>query len=477
MSLNNESKVLKASIVYILVSLINKGIGIITVPIFTRLLTTSEMGIVTTWISWMTILTPITSMSLVTSSLYIAMNEFADKRDEYQSSVLSLSTISSILCLVVYLIFHNTLDKLFTLSTPLMIFMFVYLIFSPALDMWMLRQRYEYKTKKMAIVTLVSNLSASIIALLLVLKFQNSSYNLGNLRIYGTYGILGLFGIIFYIKIIIKGKVLFNKQYWIFGLSISLPLIIHTLAKNILDVSDKSMISMYCGKEAVGIYGTIYSISTLSLIVWTAINNAFIPYLYDKLAKEDSKNVKDICKVSYMMIILYAIACIGLTAIAPEIVKILTTEEYYEAIYVIPPVAAGIFLTCVYNLFANIILFHKKSVGVMIATVIAALTNIILNAIWIPKFGYIAAAYTTLIAYIILSVFQGIIMVKVHRKPLYNMKIITIISSVVIFICLIFNLFYKNTTIRYCIIIFMFIVVIFYRNKIINLLKTIKSKS
>lgn len=473
MSTNNGSKVLKTSIIYVLVSLLNKGIGIITIPLFTRLLTTAEMGTVTTWISWMTILTPITSMSLMAGSLYIAMNEFADKRDEYQSSVLSLSTISSIICFILYLIFHNMLNKLFTLSTPLMIFMFIYLIFSPALEMWMLRQRYEYNTKKMAIVTLVSNILASIVALLLVFIFKNSSYNLGNLRLYGTYAVMGIFGIIFYINIIKKGKVLFNKNYWVFGLSISLPLIIHTLAKNVLDISDRLMISIYCGKDVVGIYGTIYSMSTMALIIWMAINNAFIPYLYDKLTKNNAEEVKDIRKMSNIMILLYAVACIVLTIMAPEIVKILTTEQYYEAIYIIPPVAAGIFLTCVYNLFANVILFHKKSIGVMFATIIAAVTNVLLNAIFIPKFGYIAAAYTTLIAYVVLSIFQGVIMVKVHRKPLYNIKIITVISIIVVSVCLICNVLYKITIIRYLIIFIVIIIALLNKNKIIDLLKKI----
>ena len=100
--------VLKASVVYIIVSLINKGIGIITVPIFTRLLTVEEMGTVTTWISWMTMLLPITSLSLASGSMYIAMNEYkGNERQKYQSSVLSLATISSVLCLIVYLIFSD----------------------------------------------------------------------------------------------------------------------------------------------------------------------------------------------------------------------------------------------------------------------------------------------------------------------------------------------------------------------------------
>ena len=475
MAKNDELKVGRISIIYILMNLVNKGMGIITIPVFTRLLTTSEMGIATTWISWMTILSPITSLSLASGSLYIAMNEFQNKRSEYQSSILTLSTLSSVSCLILYILFHKKLNELFTLSTPLMLFMFIYLIFYPAMDVWMIRQRYEYNIKKLAVVTIASNVISSIIAVIIVLLFRDTSINLGSLRVYGTYAIMGGFALFFYVQILLNGKVYFNKKFWKFGLSVSVPLIFHTLAKNLLDVSDRSMISIYCGKDAVGIYGTIYSISTLSLIVWTAINNAFVPYLYDKLADNKESSEKDISNISNLIIMIYAIACIGLTAVAPEIVKLLTPAQYYEAVYIIPALAAGVFLTCVYNLFANVILFHKKSIGVMVSTIIACVINIFLNAIFIPRLGYIAASYTTLVAYIVLAITQGIVLHKVHKRPLYNMKMITFLSTVVILICLLFNLLYKNTAIRYIIIVIIAVVSLVNYKKVILLLKKIKS--
>lgn len=474
MKKKQETRLGMVSIVYLLMSLVNKGMGIITIPVFTRILSTSEMGVVTTWISWMTILMPITSLSLASGSLLIAMKEFPNNRDEYQSSVLTLSTISSLVCFIIYLCLHQILNKIFTLPTYLMIFMFVYLLFYTAMDMWMIRQRYEYKIKNLSIVTITSNILSSVIAVILVIYFRNSSFDLGALRIYGTYIIMALFAIFLYVYIFYQGKVFYNKKFWKFGLTVSVPLIFHTLAKNLLDVSDKSMISIYCGKAAVGIYGTIYSISTLSLIVWTAINNAFVPYLYEKLSNENLKSVKDIKKISYLMILVYAGACIGLTAIAPEIVRLLAPKSYYGAVYIIPAVAAGIFLTCIYNLFANVILFHKKSVGVMSATIIACAINIILNSIFIPKFGYIAASYTTLIAYIVLSILQGIVMLRVHKNKLYNMRMIFFLSLLVIIICLAFNLLYKNSLIRYTIVLILIIIAFMNYKRVLNIFKKFK---
>ena len=166
---SRKNNVLSASIIYVIVSLVNKGIGIITIPIFTRLLSASEMGVVSIWTSWLLMITPIATLSLMTGSFYIAMNQYPKERDKYQSSVLFLSTVSSITCFILYFIFKDLLNKLFTLDTGLMVFMFVYLVLSPAMDIWLLRKRYEYETKKMAIVSLISSLLSSIVALLLVI--------------------------------------------------------------------------------------------------------------------------------------------------------------------------------------------------------------------------------------------------------------------------------------------------------------------
>ena len=270
------------------------------------------------------------------------------------------------------------------------------------------------------------------------------------------------------------GRVLFNKEYWSFGIKLSIPLMIHSLAKNILDVSDRSMISIYCGKSDVGIYGTIYSISALSLIVWNSINSAFVPYLYDKLECDTKESNREIGKITYIMMIIYAVVCVCLTAVAPEIVRLLATNDYYQAVYIIPPIAAGIFLTCVYNMFANVILYHKKTVGVMIATIVAAIVNMILNAIFIPMYGYIAAAYTTLAAFIVLAISQGVVMKYVHRKKLYNMKLVFLLSLIVVIICIAFNALYSSIIIRYSVTILLLITLFVFRKSIIQILKTVK---
>lgn len=96
---------------------------------------------------------------------------------------------------------------------------------------------------------------------------------------------------------------------------------------------------------------------------------------------------------------LVVISCLIL--FAPELLIIIASKEYREAVYVIPPVAMSTLFTFMYNIFANIEFFYEEKRFVSIGSIIAAIFNIILNAIFIPRYGYYAAAYTTLVCYII----------------------------------------------------------------------------
>ena len=67
-------------------------------------------------------------------------------------------------------------------------------------------------------------------------------------------------------------------------------------------------------------------------------------------------------------------------------------------------------------MYANVLLYHKKSSYILISSVTAAIVNIVLNALLIPLFGYQAAAYSMLIAFMLLSYLQMFISRKLHFK-------------------------------------------------------------
>jgi len=444
----------RAAIVYTIASVFSRGLSMITVPIFTRIMSTSEIGMVNLYNSWYSLLNVVVTLSLTSGGFQSAMKDFEGERDQYQSSVLTLTSMMAVAIAILYFICPGIWNGLTGLPTILMVLMLVLFFFAPAQDFWLLRQRYEYKYKLAGALTIGSTLVSTLLSVIVVLKLDEAgSEGIAIGRLYATSSITIIISLILWVYLYIKGKTIINFNYWKYSLKLSIPLIGYAFAGQVLNVSDRMMISKMVGNDAVGIYSTLYTVSSISLLVWTAINSSFVPYLYQNLEKKDNK----IKPISLSLMGAYAIIAVMLTYLAPEIVKILATEEYYEAIYIMPPIAAGVFLISVSNMYANIIIYHKKTKYIMYSSIIAASVNIILNYICIKQFGYMAAAYTTLFAYVILAGAQAVFAKKIHVQKtgevsIYYDKIVLLMSVLTIGASLGGLLLYRISWLRYGII-------------------------
>ena len=150
-----------------------------------------------------------------------------------------------------------------------------------------------------------------------------------------------------------------------------------------------------------------------------------------------------------------------MTYMAPEIVRILATEEYYEAIYIMPPIAAGVFFTAFANIYSDIAVYYKKTQYVMYPAIIAAIANLVLNYIFIHTYGYMAAAYTTLFSYILMALFQGTWARKLCKEngivdsSIFEDRKLILLAFATTFLCLLGIALYNFYIIRYSVIVLM----------------------
>lgn len=459
----NIPRGIKSASAYTIASVLTRGLAIITIPIFTRLMTTDEMGTVNLFNTWSSNLSIITSLAITSGGLGLAMKEFETERDEYMSSILLIPTIMTGVLLFIYMIAPVIFQHILGLSNGLILFMLFGLVVSPATAIWMYRKRYEYKYMQSSLVSFGVALISCILSIYVVNYMKkNDPVNIANGKIISSGLISYGASCILYISILLKGKKIFSKEYWIFSLQLSLPLVGYSFSNQILMSSDRIMISKMVDNSAVGIYSLLYNVSSLSDIVWNAMIAAFIPYLYQNFDTQKDK----IRKIIDILLILYAGVAIILTFFAPEIVWILATKEYYESINIMPPIACGIFFMAIFAIYTPIFVYYKKTGYLMVTTTIAAVLNIILNFIFIPIFGYIAAAYTTLVSYGVLAFIQYLIAINFEKSmngiknSIYNNSHIMLLSILTTILCLSGTLMYKFYLLRYLIILLMVFVCI-----------------
>lgn len=415
-------------------------------------MTTDQIGVVNIYNSWYSLISAFATLSLTSGGFAVAMKDYSDRRDEYESSILTLTSIVAIVIALIYAVAPMFWQRMLGLPNALIILMLIGFLFAPARDFWLSRQRYEYKYKLAGAVSVLTAIVATFASIFAVIFASNKHFEeTAFVRLFSNYIIIYGVAAVIWIYILLKGKKFYCKEYWKMSLAISIPLIGYNIAGQVLNVSDRMMIGRLVNNSAVGIYGTLYTVSSLSLLVWQAINASFVPYLFQNIDKKEH-NIK---QISNMLLEAYAVIAVLLTFFAPEIVKILATKEYYEAIYIMPSIAAGVFFTSYANLYSNIAVYYKESKYVMYPAIVAAILNLVLNYVFIKMFGYMAAAYTTLFSYIILAILQVIWSAKVCKENnneinnIYDNKRMLLLAIATTAVSLMAIPLYSNTFVRY----------------------------
>lgn len=456
----------KASIALIIVKFFQKGLNMITGPIFTRIMPIDQYGIISTFTSWQSIIYIVVTLNLSQGVFNNGMLDFKKDRKSFCFSILCLANLCTILWTIVYVIINYLIGNVIGLPYYLLILMLLYFLFTPAYNYWMGEQRFEFKYKANTIVMIGTSIVSTVIAIIAVLLVPNGLKS--SAKLFGTEGIAILVGIFFYIYLFIKSKHKIKIEYWKYALKFNLPLIPHYLSMYLLSSSDRIMISKIINTSATAIYNVSYTVASIMLIFWNSIEASYAPWIYQNL---EIKNYKSIRKRGSQILLLFAVLTMLSTLFAPEIIFVLAPKSYHEGIYIIPAVAAGVFFTALYSLFMRIELYLKKTKFTMYASIIAGVMNLILNFIFIPIYGMYAAGYTTLVCYIILSLGHYVILKKLNYHKIYDNKFIFVLSLLIILSSMFISLIYKYNVIRYIVIGIILITILIKRKKVIEIIK------
>ena len=428
------SSALKSGIWYTISSISVKAILIITTPIFTRLMTTAEYGVSVTFAAWFTLLNVVCSLNLW-YSIGRAKIDFPGKLDEFVGSIQLLAFYFTAAVGAISFLFLDKVCVLLEMDKPLVIALFVYLLAYPAVQMTQAKFKYLYNYKGNIAITIYTTLSTAAISLILVL-LMSEQRALG--KSLGAVISAGLLAIAVWIYTLKNGFAKVKTEYWKYALKISLPLILNSISLNILAQSDRIFITKYCGDDYTGIYSLAYSYAILINIVLNAVNEAWLPWFHDSLNDKLTDQIRDNVKPLVVFGCWFGIGCI---ALAPEAIAILGGAEYSKGVWAVPPITLGIVCSYIFQHYEHIELHLKKTWYISIGTISAAVINIVLNVIFIPRFGFVAAAYTTLVCYFLLMILHHFISRWVLKVHLYNdmfmyLAIIATLIFAVIFMAL-----------------------------------------
>lgn len=459
----------RAGIWFVFCSFLQKGISFITVPIFTRLLTTEEYGTYSLYLSWLQIITIITSLNLFNGVLDNGMSKYEDDRDRFISSMQGLTITLTTVVFIVYLVASNLWSRLLGLAPVYILLMFIEMYVRPSMLFWSGRQRFEYKYKEQVFATLAKSIANPVLGLVMVYTIADRSFA----RVLSIVIVEVVFCGFFMVIQFARGKAFYNAFYWKYGLKLAIPMLPHYLAGTILNQGDRVMIEKMVNKSAVAFYSVANSIGMLAQIFTHAINSAITPWVYQKMKIKDAEGV---AQAFNGLLVFVAGICIALMVISPELMLIFGSSEYVQGAYVIPPVAASVYFIFLYYLFSLPQFYFEKTKFLFIASLAAAVLNLGLNYIFINLHGYVAAGYTTLACYVAYSIGHYLVSKRVlsqfmDGKSLFDVRTIVLISIVLIGFGIGVNYIFDYRIIRFTVLVAELIVAFIFREQILQMFK------
>lgn len=463
----------RATSAYTICSILQKCLSFITMPLFTRLLTTEQYGQYSVYTSWSGILVIFLTMCLGYGSFSTAMVRFEDDRRGYVCGVQGVCCALTVVFLAIYLPLQNLWNGLFELPTPLVLLMVAEILTGFAITCFYEVNRFEYRYKSVVGLTLLNTVLSPAIALVLVLSSQERGYA----RIIGY--ALGniIIGLCLFIYNTVKGggKNTFSKKYWRYALKFNIPLIPYYLSQVVFNQSDRIMISHISGTDKAGLYGVAYTLATILNFVLNSINNAYIPWFYGKIKEGKAEENRPVANgIAGLM----AFLLLAVIALAPEIILIMAGEPYREAMWVVPPVAMSLLLLFYAQLFINVEFYYEEKTMLVWGSVGAALLNVVLNALLIPVFGFVAAGYTTLASYVVFALANyGVLKIIARRRDIridyFDVKALLLILGVFAALSFLALSLYELIVIRYTIVAAVLLGLIIFHKKVIAFVKAV----
>lgn len=183
-------------------------------------------------------------------------------------------------------------------------------------------------------------------------------------------------------------------------LKYAVPMIPNTILWWITNVSDRYIVTAVWGEDYNGLYAAAYKIPSLIMLA----SGIFMDAWQISAVTEQEERDKFYTRIMSMYSMFLFVLASGLIVFTRVIPHVLFAPAYYEAWRYIPLLVISMVYTCMVNFLGSIYMVEKRSIRSLITAMLSAVINIVLNCLWIPRYGVNGAAAATLTCYLVVFV-------------------------------------------------------------------------
>jgi len=422
-------RLFKNSVVYGLSETISRGTGFILLFVYVRILDITEIGIRSLAYTGAGFVVLFYTLGLDNAFLrYFMDSEYADKKDSVMSTAQVFTLVMGFLFFTGVFVFDSEVSQLITKSpenTYIIRLLFTILIFDTMVIYPSLVLRAENRLYYFSFISLCR--FVLIITLNIILVW----YCKRGLNGVFEANLISVIVIAFLLVPVYKEYLSRRVSYGILKkmLQFGIPTIFTLFFLRIIDYSDKYIIAYYFGESGtreVGRYAPAYTLGMVGIMVFVnSFRLAWQPFFLTVKDSPDAKKLFSTIATYYAVFI--GMVFLGVTLFREEIFYLYTSGKYTLTLAgIIPYVALAYILYGFYYIMLAGVFIRKKTIYLPLATITGAALNIGFNFLFIPKYGIIGAAYTTIIAYLAMVVILFVISRKIYHVQ-YEYKRLAIV--------------------------------------------------
>lgn len=411
-------KLLAATSIYTITSLLNAAIPFLLLPLLTTFLSPADYGILSVVTTVISFSFPFTVMGIGTAIYVEYFKLQPDKFPGYVSSAMVIPLACTLVNMLLFwqcggLLYRNfAIPRGWVTIIPLLVLLQVvpYLV-----NILYQVRREPLIYGRFQIGLTVVNLSCSVVFVVL-LKIGWEGRLLGIYIAYGVFTLLGVY-IVYRLGYLVQ---ICRLDYIKGALIIGVPLIPHELGTNIVTMSDRLFVSKMVGVEAVGLYTIGYQVGTLIYLLATSFNQAWNAHLFDRLREATVDRKRQLVRQSYLFLAFLVASLLVLWAATPLLFRMFINTRFGAATGFVFWIGLGHVFFGMYIMVVNYIYYLKKTYMITYLTFGSGLVNLVLNYLLIQRYGAIGAAYATAISYFTFFIVAWWLSNKLYPMPWFS---------------------------------------------------------
>ena len=391
----------KDGLIYAIPTFISRGMSIILVPIYTRILSTSDYGILDLLTITGTFVGMVISMELTQSvaRFYSSEKDVYEKKKYFSTAFwIILATYTS--SIIIALLLRNTINHALLgrdSQVNILVAGLVFIWSNGILTYLHNHFRWQLRSKEYAVLSVTSILLTASLGVILAYAFK--------MGLFGLLVAMSLSNVICSIMCIYlqKSEFIFSidSVKFVEMAKFSIPLIPSSISVMLSNYIDRFMINHYLSLDELGIYSLGFKLANIIALVIAGFQISLTPLVYTY--HEDKNTPNSLAAIFRYFISASLIMYFCIVSFSQEILKVFTTEQFYSADAVIVFLIPSIILSSMY-IFTPGASIKKKTHIILLVNVLGAFVNFLLNSIFIPRYGLQGAAIATLLSALIVFV-------------------------------------------------------------------------